>query len=218
MATAGDVIDAALYRLDESTSSPIFWSRAELLIFVNDGFLEFTLIAGQMVSENPMTLANFVNLQNVPTGAIAIIHVSRNSVMVEKVSLEHLDREDPGWQSKSGTPREWVPVGLNHWIVDRTPLVNTVVSVTTLDEPALLAEDDDIDLAEEYVDALIDYVFHMARFKEGGAEFAQAVGDYDSFRNKAGLREQRTFSEQWLLWARDPAADTGEDYSTMDRS
>lgn len=216
MATAGDVIDAALYRLDESISAPIFWLRAELLILVNDGFLEFTLIAGQLVSENNVTLA-LANVQSVPSTAIALIHVSYASEYVEKSSLELFDRGDPGWESKYGILRKWAPMGLNHWIADRYPISSVTVALTTLDKPTTLGENDSIDLPEEYVSALIDYVFHMARFKEGGGEFAQSMDAYDEYLSTAGLGEQQTYSDQWLLWSRDPNADTGPSYSTGSR-
>lgn len=218
MATAADVIDAVLYRLDQSltVSADQFWVRAELLILVNDGFLEFTLMAGQLVSENNVTLAT-ANIQSVPSTAIAVIHVSYASEVVEKSSLELFDRGDPGWESKYGILRKWAPMGLNHWIADRYPIASTTVALTTLDKPVALLEGTTIDLPEEYVSALIDYVFHMARFKEGGGEFAQSMDAYDAFQSTAGMQERQTYADQWLLWSRDPNADTGPDYSTEDR-
>jgi hypothetical protein len=107
---------------------------------------------------------------------------------------------------------------LDKWILDRHPTAATSVSLTTLDNPQPLGETDSIDLQPEYVEALIDYVFHMARFKEGGAEFQQSQEAYDNFQNKAGKRAQKTFSEQYVFWARNPQANTGTDYSTLDRS
>lgn len=217
MATAGSVIDDVLDRLQESRTSPIFWSRAELLVFVNDGFLEFTLLAGQLTTEATYPLIG-AKIQAVPITAIALIHVSYASEMVEKSSVERFDRQNPNWESQYGILQKWSPCGLDKWIVDRHPTSATNVSLTTLDSPETLEESSSIDMAPEYVEALIDYVFHMARFKEGGAEFQQAMEAYDNFQNKAGKRAQKTFSEQYVFWARNPAADTGPDYSTMDRS
>ena len=217
MATAGSVIDDALDRLQESRTDPVFWSRAELLVFVNDGFLEFTLMAGQLTTEATYPLIG-AKLQAVPITAIALLHVSYASEMVEKSTVERFDRENPNWESQYGILRKWSPCGLDKWIIDRHPTSALNVSLTTLDIPPDLGEATEIDLAPEYVEALIDYVFHMARFKEGGAEFQQAVPAYDDFQNKAGKRAQKTWSEQYVFWARLPVADTGPDYSTMDRS
>jgi len=217
MATGADVIDQVLDRLEESRSNPIFWSRSELLGYLNDGLIELTLIAGHLVSENTYRIIG-AKLQAVPATAIALIHVSYASEMVEKSSIEYFDRENPNWDRQYGILHKWAPCGLDAWFVDRHPIAATSVSLTTLDQPTVLAETDTVDLEDEYINGLQDYVFHMARFKEGGAEFQQAMEDYDGFTERAGLRGQRTFSEQWTVWSRDPNADTGESYSTLDRS
>ncbi len=217
MTTAADVLNTVLDRLDQSRTDPIFWSRAELLTYLNDGFLEFTLIAGQMVSEATFPLVG-AKIQAVPVGSLALIHVAYAEVVIEKSSLENFDRQNPNWEAQSGILRQWAPCGLDKWIVDRHPVLATNVSLTTLNAPAVLTETSTIDLAPEFIEALTDYVFHMARFKEGGAEFGQAMTQYDSFQNKAGLRQQKTWSEQFVLWGRDPNADTGGGYSTLNRS
>ncbi len=217
MATAGSVIDDVLDRLQESRTDPIFWSREELLVFVNDGFLEFTLMAGQLTTEATYAVIG-AKVQAVPITAIALIHVSYSSEMVEKSTIERFDRQNPNWEAQYGILQKWSPCGLDKWIVDRHPTSALSVSLTTLDIPPDLEEASAIDLAPEYVEALIDYVFHMARFKEGGAEFQQAMPAYDDFQNKSGLRGQKTWSEQYVFWARNPAADTGPAYSTLDRS
>lgn len=216
MATASSVIDDVLDRLQESRTSPIFWSRSELLTFVNDGFLEFTLMAGQLTTEATYRIIG-AKIQAVPITAIALIHVSYASEMVEKSTVERFDRQNPNWEAQYGILQKWSPCGLDKWILDRHPTSATNVSLTTLDNPQPLEESSSIDLAPEYVEALTDYVFHMARFKEGGAEFQQAMEAYDNFQNKAGKRAQKTFAEQYVFWARLPNANTGPDYSTMDR-
>lgn len=212
MSTAGDVIDTVLDRLYESRTNPIFWSRTELLVFVNDGFVEFTLNAGQLISENTYTPVSS-KFQAVPIGAIALIHVAYNDEYTQKSSLETFDRENPNWEAQSGILRRWAPCGLDKWILDRHPTNFTAVNLTTLDEPPNLLETSTIDLAPEYIEALADYVFHEARFKEGGAEFGQSMTQYDSFQNKAGIQERKTYAAQFILWSHDPAANTGEAYS-----
>lgn len=211
--TYGTIIDDVLDRLAESRTAPVFWSRDELMVYLNDGFLEFTLMAGQLISENVYPLVG-AKIQAVPSTAIALIHVSYVSVLAEKSTLEQFDRADPGWEAKYGIFQRWAPCGLDKWFLDKHPVTAIYANLTTLDVPPELTEADFIDLAPEYVEALTDYVFHMARFKEGGAEFGQAMTQYDSFRNKAGLQEQRTYVDQFVLWARDPNAKTGEDYAS----
>lgn len=215
--TAGEVIDAVLDRVNEDTADPVFWSRAELLTQLNEGLLEFTLIAGQLTSQRTYSMIG-AKLQAVPDGAIAIVHVAYADKKIEKGTVENFDRTDSNWDATRGILTKWAPCGLDRWFCDRTPTAAYNVTLTTLDQPTTLEEDDTIDLDAEYIEGLTAYVFHMARFKESGPELDQAMDVYDEFRKISGHRAQRTFAQMSVLWARDPGADTGGGYSTMDRS
>jgi hypothetical protein len=216
--TAGSIIDAVLDRLDESRTAPIFWTRAELLQILNDGFIEFTLFAGQLTSERTYDLIG-AKLQATPIGAIAVMHVSYGNRKIEKSSVELIDRNNPNWDAQSGLLQKWAPCGLDRWFVDRHPTApGTSVTLVTLDDPTTLTESSVIDLDTEYIDALTEYTFHFARFKESGGELQQSMTNYDFFLNKAGHKGQRTFAQEFLVFSRDPNSDTGPDYSTKDRS
>lgn len=217
MATASSVIDQVLRRLEESVSSPKFYSRSEILQHLNDGLLELTLIGAQLTSEQTHVLIG-AKQQGLPEGAIAVIHVAYADVKIEKTSIEQFDRNNANWDAQSGILKNWAPCGLNQWFCDRHPTSTENVKLTTLDQPATLTENSTIDLDAEYIEALEDYCFHAVRFKEGGLEFEQAMPEYDSFRKLAGFVARRTFSEQWTVWNRDPNADTGLAYSTLERS
>lgn len=217
MTTAAQIIDRVLERVDESTSDPRFWSRAELLQHVNDGFLELTIMCGQLTSNRTYAMVG-AKVQAVPSGAIAIMHLAYSSQVIEKSSVELFDRNNANWDNQSGVLTKWAPCGLDRWFCDRQPTTAQSVVLTTLDRPATLAEGTTIDLDPEYVEGLEYYAFHMARFKESGAEFDQAMTAYDDFLAIVGHKEQRTFSQMWTLWSRDPNADTGVGYSTINRS
>lgn len=212
MSTAADVITAALELLDEDPTAPVFWTRAELLVLVNDGFLEYTIGASQLTSEATYPLVG-AKVQAVPLNAIAIIHVAYSNELVEKTSIEVMDRGNPNWAAQYGILQRWAPCGLDKWIIDRHPISAQSVSLTVLNAPTTLAETDTIDLAPEFIESLIDYVYHAARFKEGGAEFGQSMEQYDEFKDKVGIQERKTFAQQFVLWSRDPNAGTGEKYA-----
>lgn len=215
--TAGQVIDQVLDRADESETNPIFWTRTEILVLVNEGFVELNLIASKMTSERTYGMIGN-KVQSVPVGAIAVIRVDYANQKIEKSSLENFDRENPAWDALIGILGKWASAGLNLWFCDRTPPSSYSVTLTTLDETATLTESSVIDLEAEYVEALTSYAYHMARFKESGAELQQAMDAYDEFRAIAGHRAQKTFSQEFVVWSRDPNADTGNNYSTVDRS
>ncbi len=147
------------------------------------------------------------------------VSYSTNCVQIERTTIEGLDRTNRRWDYQSGVLTKWAPMGCEAFVIDKHPTSELVVLLQTLDMPAPLTEDSEIDLEPEYIKALEDYVFHCARFKEGGHEFQVAQEAYDDFASKAGLREQRTFSEMFVLWGRTPqAGDTGGSYSTMERA
>ena len=216
-ATAGDVIDSVCDRLEESRTGPIFWSRAELLVLLNEGYLELQLITGLLISERTYTMIG-AKQQAVPDGAIALLHVAYTNLAIEKSSIELFDRENANWDAQSGILQKWAPMGLEHWFCDRHPAASIAVKLTTLDIPTTLTESTTIDIEQEYVEALIAYTFHGARFKEAGAELQQAMSAYDEYLSIAGIRMKDTIAEQFTAWMRDPDADTGEGYSTLDRN
>jgi hypothetical protein len=216
-ATGGQIIDQVLDRLAESETSPIFWTRAELLTLLNEGFLEFTLMASQLTSERTYALIG-AKAQSVPDGAIAIINVQYANQKIEKSSIENFDRANPLWDGLTGILTKWAPCGLDRWFCDRTPTAAYNVTLTTLDEPGEIDENTVIDLEMEYIEGLTSYVYHGARFKESGAELQQSMEAYDQFRSIAGHKAQKTFAAEFTVWGRDPDADSGKGYSTIDRS
>lgn len=222
MATGGSIIDTVLRELEESITTPVFWTRAELLQHLNDGLLELNLITGKFQSENAAFAPTTATLQSTPAGAICVLHVSRSSLFLRKRTLEEMDKENRKWMkiiSSGNVIKQWGPVGLNLFFVYPKLLSSgSTLTIVTLDIPATIGEATVIALDNEYVNGLEQYVFHMARFKEGGAEFQQSIAAYDVFRTVCGSLASKKLSEQYGLWAKEAAADTGSRYSTIPRS
>lgn len=218
MATAGDVLDNVFHRLEEDPDRPIFWSRSELLVLLNDGLLEFVLISGYLQSETTYTLIGS-KFQAVPGTAIGLLNVNYASIPVERTSAEDLDRSNRRWDYLSGILKQWMSCGVDKFVIDRHPSAATIVTLFTLDAPTPLTEADIIDLDPEYISSLEDYVFAAARFKEGGQEMIDAQSSYDEFAQKSGMREGRTFSQMMTVWSREPdAGNTGPGYGTLQRA
>lgn len=217
MATAAEVLDNVLFRLEEDTDDPVFWSREELLILLNEGYIEFVLMSGYLQSQSNYQMIGS-KMQATPDNCMGLLGVQWQSKPIEKTTIEGFDESNRRWDYLNGYLSQWAPCGLDRWFCNATPQLAFTVNLITLDQPAELAEDDEIELEAEYIKALEDYTFSCARFKEGGGEFQQGQESYDDFASKAGMREQKTFSELFALWARDPNADTGGGYSTLDRS
>lgn len=199
---------------------PAFYTRDEAFTHLNEALMELALIAGHPTSEASIALTDSVHFQSLPSGAIALLHLANSSSrFLRKTTIEKIDRSNADWyRGATGTPQRWAPVGLYpNFFVDKRPTSVTLTGVT-LDEPTTIAETTTIDLPDEYIEAIEEYVFHMLRFKEGGQEFALAMSAYDEFLHRAGHAEKRSMSEQYTLWAKEPAGDTGGGYSTSERS
>lgn len=222
MATGGSIVDTVLSELEESITTPVFWTRAELLQHLNDGLLELNLLTAKFQSESAVFAPTTATLQTTPAGAICLLHISRNSLFLRKRTLEEMDKENRKWMreiSSGNVIRQWGPVGLNLFFVyPRLLASGSNLTIVTLDIPPTIGEGTTIALDNEYVSALEQYVFHMARFKEGGAEFQQSMEAYDSFRTQCGALTSKKMSQQYGLWAKEAAADTGSAYATIPRS
>lgn len=184
--TAGTIADRVLRRLEESTTAPVFWDRTEILDFINEGLNELNLIALKIRTTGNEALSASTFYSS-PTGSVAILQVGVSNRPLHKETLENLDRQNKNWQDDRGIPRQWSPVGLNLFAVHPSPTSGATANIIYLDTPSALGENDDIPLEDEFCEALEDYAFHMARFKEAGDEFAQSTLIYERFLDKVRL-------------------------------
>ncbi len=95
---ASDLITNVLNRLAEDPVSPIFWSREELLVFLNDGNLELVLLSGYLNSERQQQLIG-AKVQAVPPDAIALLGVQYCSMNIFSITSSC-----PTQQPELGTP------------------------------------------------------------------------------------------------------------------
>lgn len=215
--TAADIITNVLDRLNEVSADPTFWTREELLDKLNEAYNEENLISGRYTSERTQELVSSI-IFGIPVGAVAVMSMEISNRPLEKSAIEDSDRGKVNWQKDKGIPREWGAVGLTKLFTDRCVIASgTNVTIVTLDDVGIVEEDTVFEDAE-YALTLEDYVFSIARLKEGGAEFQQGLEFYDRFMLRAGLQGQRSMSQQYALWGATPDADTGLGYSTAGRS
>ncbi len=71
---ASEIITNVLHRLEEDPAAPVFWSREELLGFLNEGNVELVLISGYLTSERQQQLIG-AKVQSVPPDAITLLGV-----------------------------------------------------------------------------------------------------------------------------------------------
>ncbi len=213
MATAGSIATKVLKRLgEEDPSNPVFWSRVEILEDLSEIYLEFLLtVANQVRTDLTVTLAAASAFANVPNGIIAILDLWVSDKPLEKYTLEALDLEERKWETQTGSPDKWAPIGLNLIASAKRPSADTSASVTALKYPGDLAEETAIDLPDEMLTALEEGTFHVARFKEGSPEFANSMPSYEFF-----LKSSMEFAERAAAYGQEhPNQSTGSAYTTV---
>lgn len=190
--TAGQLVDRVLLRLDENTASPVFWSRAEILAWVNDGLNEINLLAMLRYKESGDTEATG-RVMTCPDDAVAPLAILFDDESIDRVLLEDMDRSEYGWEAKSGNPRRWMPLGGDRVMLwPRPDLPNTMIKFIYLEQTDRMAEGDTIDLEAEHIEAVERYAFHHARLKEGGRELQSAMPQWNQFLSKtAGIPSER---------------------------
>lgn len=185
MTNVSDTITLCLQRLDELTpSTPIHWTRDELLVFVNDALFELNLIAWEFQGTDSVVAHSNVNVYDYPDTIMAGITVMVNNKYLQRENLGDLDKEaqweDPSRKRKDITT--WSPIGLNKFVVDPKPMIDTTVFIEGLIEHVAVTDTAmDLPTRPEYDNAIQDYVIERAMFKEGGAELAQQGLLYKDF-------------------------------------
>jgi hypothetical protein len=213
-----EVIDTILERLEEPLLTPVFWTRAEILGYANEGLFELNNIAGKLHTEDSVVVSTD-NFYNTPDETVTVMHASIGGKSLVRTSLEDLDRRDSKWESSTGKPKRWVPIGVNLFAIHPRPASGTEsVEFTVLKVPVLITDDATaIDLDDEFVDVIEDYGFHIARFKEGGPEFANSMSSLEDFAKRVGALATKVLTQQPQVFATEPNVDTGRSDTTIDR-
>ena len=214
-----EIIDTILERLEESLISPVFWSRSEILGYANEGLFELNNIAGKLHTTDSVVVSTD-NFYNAPDATVTVMHASINGKSLVRTSLEDLDRRDSKWESATGKPKRWAPIGVNLFAIHPRPASGTEsVEFAVLKVPTLIVDDATaVDLDDEFVDVIEDYGFHIARFKEGGPEFANSMSALEDFAKRVGDLATKVLTQQPQIHAAEPNVDTGRSDTTIDRA
>ena len=186
--SGAEIISQILRRLDElSTTTPVHWTRAEILVYVNEAINEFNLIAWEYQAEHLVSVNSANNVCNCPSAIIAASSV-RGPRYLRRATVEDMDHECE-WEAASAVRaimKTWAPIGLNKFMVYPRPIVATTVCVAGLADPPLVTDSEDhIMVKPEWIGAIEDYCVERATFKEGPSELGQSGHLYQSFLDKA---------------------------------
>src|SRR5919109_1947201 len=196
MGTGAGIITQALNRLD----NPTRWTRAELLVFLNDALHELNLVAGAFQSAATITVTGTANVYAAPSGTVAPLAISSSGRYLLRRTISDLDDESDWEKPEAARLRvsDWAPLGLTKIVIFPRPLSSTILSVERLTEHTAATDGTTaLPLPSEYDSALEDYVVGRALFKEGGPEVAEGAALHkrflDTVQELAGRRSVQNY-------------------------
>lgn len=105
-------------------------------------------------------------------------------------TLSQLDYASPYWRNYTGYPESCATLyDILVFNPGMAPQPNGISVDAVMPAPLPQAPTDYIQLGEEDMDHLTQYVTHILRFKCGGAEFTSSMGVYDAFMDAASKRK-----------------------------
>lgn len=205
MGLANAILDQSIRRLNElSTTSPIRWTRAELMVFFNDAMDELNLIAADYQTTDPVAINNTSNVWSLPTSVIGPFSVRVGNYLIRE-HLEDLDK-DSQWEDPMVArmnPKTWSSLGLSKIIITPRPTVAAIAYVEGLSQYSVVP-DAAVDMISwirpEYERSIEDFIISRAMFKEGGAEFQQAMVFYNRFLDTVQQLSGRNVIRRYPSW------------------
>ena len=189
--TLGTAKTRLLQRLDEDSSSPVFYQTQELTAALNAAqrfFCFITLILQKQVSFALTANEWQYHMLSSYTDWIAPLDVRvSGGGKVAPARIEDIAAANPDWRGATGTPTRYAHLGFDFLALDKHPTASgTTLLITYAHGPAaLLLDAGNLEIPEERQPALIDFAIPLLRAKEGGQEFAKTQRYVDRFLEEA---------------------------------
>ncbi len=206
----------ALVRTRLGAASSTFWRDDELNRYIQEALLMWNALTGMWKTRVVLTTTANTSWYSVPGTITSTMRVSFNDSPLGPTSLPELDWGRQYWESETTAdagavptaPQLWAPAAVNLiaiWPADSFGQ-NSLVLDGVAQTPQLYDDDGfndafDMDIGQEEVNALLDYVEHIAVFKEGGQEFSDTTPLFQNFLKMAGERNAMLLSSsKYRMW------------------
>jgi hypothetical protein len=186
-------IDRVLERLGESPGASVFWSRAEILAYLNEGqrlFAAMTLCLESTASYQTTGQAFAYLRPAIPDFFLPLRVTNAAGRKVRPARLTDLAAVSDTWplDQAGEVARYWVGAQLAaFW-----PVVVETLSIVYVREPAVMMEVSSFELRDDDVTGLEHFSVWRARFKEGGQELAKDLPLLRQFLDGAQKRAEET--------------------------
>lgn len=172
-----------------------FWSDAELTLYIQDGLRIWNTLTLYYRNRVGLTFAAtepFYDLGYLVEDFMLAYRIEGGNYTIEPVSIESLGAYVPRYQNSIAAALQWIPMGLNLIALypqTSAPLAASLDYVRLAPIPSNLM--DYVQLGEEDISALIDFVVFLAHLKEGGSEVETATPRLQNFLKQAAKYNSR---------------------------
>ncbi len=191
--TLSQLRNQTLQRLNESTSSPAWWTAAMVDAAVNEALMAFVLLTLCLEKTATFTITggnNFVTPMSTATDWFLPVRVrNAGGAKLYPGVIDDFHAESVDWQAQRAIPRKYAALGCNLLAFFPVEAENSSVSIVYAYSPTRLTGEDHVPaIPEEDHPALSDYALWRCEVKAGGADLASAAARLESFLNQAARR------------------------------
>ncbi len=168
-----------------------FWyPNDEMQWAINEAISVWQAMTGYWTTSFPLSLVAGQSFYDLPKQITSVRRVLYSGTPLTQMSTPELDLAFGSWEGTAGTPQFWAPEGIS--LLAIYPVAaGTVVIEGTSDAPWLNNDADFIDIGDDELNAVLEYVHHYLTFKEGGQEFQASMDSLKSFMEQATARNGR---------------------------
>lgn len=209
-------IRAMVYeRLGQSSNQ--FWRDDEINRYIQEALRVWNSLTGFWSVQLFLTTVANQPWYTLPGTITSATRVEWNGQPMSQSSLWELDYGHQSWESDTTNvpnvpiqPKCWAPAGLTLiaiWPADATS-TNALTVQGIADTPILTTDAQFLDIGREELNHILDYIQHIATFKEGGQEFDTSQRLLQNFLKGAATRNSMLMANEkygpWMGQTREP--------------
>ena len=194
-------------QLDQNRS---FWLQDEIDRYIRQSLRVFNVLCGFWRGKIDIGPAIAGQVWYDIPGLTYALRVEANHRPLGVSSLWDLDYGRPTWESDQtsvndapSTIQSWAPAGVNLiaiWPASAAGGESLVVE-GVVSAPQPVGDTDYVDIGKEELNILLDYIQHIAQFKEGGQEFQVSQENMKTFLRGAAARNAMLMeSSKFRMW------------------
>lgn len=183
------MVELVSQRLNEASTGPTFYPRAEIVAALNEASRFFVLLTLGLEKTSTWSVpaynanAPFYHMLQYFTDWICPLRITLTTgAKVRPARLDQLNALDPNWWNSAGTPARYAALGADFLALYQQWAGGGTLQVTYARAPVALVNDTDVpETPAEYHPRYVDYAIYRCRQVEGGQEFGKALKYLQSF-------------------------------------